>query len=84
INQTVESNWDKTTNQDASSEENYLTFGARIETENLDPSLVESANKINSLIEKYQKFVAIRNTLATIFGQTDLSKFTGNGESWQI
>lgn len=84
INQTVESNWDKTTNQDASSEENYLTFGARIETENLDSSLVESANKINTLIEKYQKFAAIRNTLATIFGQTDLSKFTGNGESWQI
>ncbi|WP_337898460.1 hypothetical protein [Mesomycoplasma ovipneumoniae] len=84
INQTVESNWDKTTNQDASSEENYLTFGARIETGNLDASLVESANKINQLIEKYQKFAAIRNTLATIFGQTDLSKFTGNGESWQI
>ncbi len=84
INQTIESNWDKTTNPDASSEENYLTFGARIETDNLDASLVESANKINQLIEKYQKFAAIRNTLATIFGQTDLSKFTGNGESWQI
>lgn len=84
INQTIESNWDKTTNKDASSEENYSEFTAKIETENLEPSLVENAKKINELIKKYQKFAAVRNTLGTLFGQKDLADFVGNGESWQI